>query len=91
MATPPEVPGAGGYVEDKARARYFVEHLEEVAAAALAGVPVKGYFAWTLIDNFEWASGYTVPFGIAHVDYKTQERRLKLSGEVFGQIARAGR
>ena len=91
MATAPEVPGADGRIEDRTRARYIVEHLEEVAKAIQAGVPVKGYFAWTLIDNFEWASGYTVPFGIAHVDFKTQERRLKLSGEVYGQIARAGR
>ncbi|MCV2873249.1 GH1 family beta-glucosidase [Defluviimonas sp. WL0050] len=88
MATPPEVPGSDGQVHDPERARYLVEHLEHVAEAARAGVPVKGYFAWTLMDNFEWASGYTVPFGLAHVDPDTRDRRLKLSGEVFGRIAR---
>lgn len=91
MATPPEVPGPDGKVHDPERARYLVEHLEEVAEAARAGVPVKGYFAWTLMDNFEWASGYTVPFGLAHVDPDTLDRRLKLSGEVFGRIARGAR
>ncbi len=91
MATSPEAASASGRIEDAERARYLVEHLEEVAAAAQAGVPVKGYFAWTLMDNFEWASGYTVPFGIAHVDPETRERRLKLSGEVFGRIARRAR
>lgn len=91
MATPPEVPGPDGKVHDPDRARYLVEHLEEVAEAARSGVPVRGYFAWTLMDNFEWASGYTVPFGLAHVDPVTQGRRLKLSGEVFGRIARNNR
>ncbi len=90
MATPPEPLGPDGRVEDRERARYLVEHLEQVAEAARSGIPVEGYFAWTLMDNFEWASGYTVPFGIAHVDPATQERRPKLSGEVLGRIARAG-
>ncbi|MEZ5913111.1 MAG: GH1 family beta-glucosidase [Paracoccaceae bacterium] len=88
MATPPEIPGEDGVVHDEDRARYIVDHLSEVAAAARAGVPVRGYFAWTLMDNFEWASGYTVPFGLAHVDFETQQRRLKYSGELFGRIAR---
>ena len=91
MATPPEVPGPDGKVHDPERARYLIEHLEEVAEAARSGVPVAGYFAWTLMDNFEWASGYTVPFGLAHVDPVTQDRRLKYSGEVLGRIARNNR
>jgi beta-glucosidase len=48
--------------------------------ALARGVPVAGYFAWTLMDNFEWAEGYTRRFGLIHVDFATQQRRLKHSG-----------
>lgn len=88
MATAPEVPDARGRIEDVDRASYYVGYIEKVASAVARGVPVKGYFAWTLTDNFEWALGYTAPFGLIHVDFKTQERRLKWSGEVYGRIAR---
>lgn len=88
VATTPERVGADGRVWDDLRATYYVDHLEQVAKAAAEGVPVKGYFAWTLTDNFEWAYGYTTPFGIAHVDYATQKRTIKYSGEVYAIIAR---
>ncbi|WP_434721479.1 GH1 family beta-glucosidase [Mesorhizobium sp. RIZ17] len=88
VATRPERVGADGHIWDDLRAAYYVDHLEQVAKAAAEGVPMKGYFAWTLMDNFEWAYGYTTPFGITHVDYETQERRVKYSGEIYATIAR---
>ena len=87
LATAPETVSADGHVWDDLRATYYVDHLEQVAKAASEGVPVKGYFAWTLTDNFEWAYGYTTPFGITHVDFETQVRTIKYSGEIYGRIA----
>ena len=55
------------------------------------GVPVRGYFAWTLIDNFEWTYGYAVPFGIVHVDFATQQRSPKFSAETYREVIRAKR
>ena len=88
VATTPEKVGEDGHVWDDLRAGYYVDHLEQVAKAAAEGVPVRGYFAWTLTDNFEWAYGYTTPFGITHVDFATQQRHIKYSGEVYAMIAR---
>jgi beta-glucosidase len=58
-----------------------------VHRAIEAGVDVRGYFAWSLLDNFEWAWGYDKRFGIVHVDYDTQVRTIKDSGHVFARIA----
>ncbi|RUX95206.1 MULTISPECIES: GH1 family beta-glucosidase [unclassified Mesorhizobium] len=88
VATMPETVGEDGCVWDDLRAAYYVDHLEQVAKAAAEGVPVRGYFAWTLTDNFEWAYGYTTPFGITHVDFATQQRHIKYSGGVYAMIAR---
>lgn len=88
VATSGDVVTPDGHVWDDLRARYYVDHLEQVALAIGEGVPVKGYFAWTLTDNFEWAYGYTTPFGITHVDFETQKRTVKFSGEVYGAMAR---
>ncbi|AZO52739.1 MULTISPECIES: GH1 family beta-glucosidase [unclassified Mesorhizobium] len=88
VATTPETVGKDGHVWDDLRATYYVDHLEQVAKAAAEGVPVRGYFAWTLTDNFEWAYGYTTPFGITHVDFDTQQRHIKYSGDVYAMIAR---
>lgn len=77
-----------GEIHDPVRGKYLVDHLSQIARAANDGVPVKGYFVWTLMDNFEWAYGYTVPFGIVHVDFETQRRRIKDSGKIFAIIAK---
>jgi beta-glucosidase len=68
----------------------MVSYLEQAARAAAEGVPLKGYFAWTLMDNFEWACGYRTRFGLVHVDFKTQARHIKESGRLFGEIALQG-
>lgn len=88
MALDGEVVAADGQVHDPVRAGYYIDHLAEVERARAEGVPVKGYFAWTLTDNFEWAYGYRAGFGITHVDFATQERTIKLSGHVLAEIAR---
>lgn len=78
---------ASGSIMDIERANYMVSHLEQIQRAIAAGIPLRGYFAWTLMDNFEWAYGYDARFGLIHVDFKTQQRRIKLSGELYGLIA----
>jgi len=68
-----------GYVQDDDRTEYLAEHIAAVAAARAQGADVRGYFAWSLLDNFEWAEGYAKRFGIVHVDYATQKRTPKQS------------
>ena len=68
-----------GFVRDDGRTSYLAEHLAAVAAAREQGADVRGYFAWSLMDNFEWAEGYAKRFGIVHVDYDTQQRTPKQS------------
>ncbi|MFC1690262.1 GH1 family beta-glucosidase [Pseudomonadota bacterium] len=72
-----------GRINDTDRVKYIQEHLEAVNRAMEQGVDVRGYFAWSLMDNFEWAEGYEKRFGIVHVDYATQKRTIKLSGQSF--------
>jgi beta-glucosidase len=68
---------AGGRVADAERIRYLERHIAALADALDAGVDVRGYFVWSLLDNFEWADGYTKRFGLVFVDYATQRRTLK--------------
>lgn len=68
-----------GAVPDGARIAYFERHLAEIAKVIDEGVPVKGYFAWSLLDNYEWAFGYDKRFGLVHVDYDSQIRTPKQS------------
>ncbi|NCT84319.1 MAG: beta-glucosidase [Comamonadaceae bacterium] len=75
-----------GRVHDKERLSYLQRHLAALKQAMDAGVPVKGYFAWSLLDNFEWAEGYLRRFGLAYVDYATQQRTLKDSGLWYGRF-----
>jgi beta-glucosidase len=81
----------GGAVDDAARVRYLGSHIQAVATAREAGVDVRGYFAWSLLDNFEWAHGYTKRFGIVHVDYATQQRTPKASALWYRDLQRAFR
>ncbi|MCL2230226.1 MAG: GH1 family beta-glucosidase [Treponema sp.] len=67
-------------VHDKERVEYIGQHLAVCADAIKKGVPLKGYFVWSLLDNFEWSFGYTKRFGIIHVDFKTMKRTIKDSG-----------
>lgn len=66
-----------GRVHDVDRTRYIAQHIQAVANAMDQGVRMEGYMVWSLLDNFEWASGYVKRFGIVHVDYETQKRTLK--------------
>ncbi len=66
-----------GRVHDADRTAYIAGHIEAVAEALRQGVPMAGYMVWSLLDNFEWASGYAKRFGIVHVDYVTQQRTPK--------------
>jgi beta-glucosidase len=77
---------ANGYVADHERTAYLLDHVDAVTEAVAQGAPVRGYFAWTLLDNFEWAYGYRPRFGLAYVDYATQRRVLKLSGETYRDL-----
>ena len=78
-----------GAVKDEERRAYIESHVSAVADAIDQGVDVRGYFLWSLLDNFEWASGYTKRFGIYYVDYATQARTLKHSGFWFKNLAAA--
>lgn len=76
-------PDASGEVNDDRRVKYLQDHLQSIEAAISAGVPLSGYFAWSLLDNFEWAEGYDKRFGLVHVDFESQKRTLKKSAYVF--------
>jgi beta-glucosidase len=84
-----DVPTADGAVHDPERTAYVAAHIDGCAAAIAAGVPLRGYFVWSLLDNFEWSHGYSKRFGIVHVDYATQERRIKDSGHWYAGLIRA--
>ena len=75
-----------GRVEDVDRVMYLRNHLTHLHRAVSEGYPVKGYFLWSLMDNFEWADGYSKRFGIHYVDFKTEKRTPKLSAEWYAQV-----
>ena len=77
-----------GTVPDPDRVRYFDEHLRACHQAISAGVPLRGYFAWSLMDNFEWAHGYSKRFGMVYVDYPTQRRIIKSSAAWYASVIR---
>jgi beta-glucosidase len=77
-----------GHVEDLDRLSYLARHIEAVQAARDQGVDVRGYFVWSLLDNFEWAHGYDKRFGVVHVDYVTQRRTPKASARWYAEHIR---
>jgi beta-glucosidase len=80
---------AGGIVDDSDRIMFLRNHLTHLQRATAEGVPVKGYFHWSLMDNFEWSEGFAERFGLVYVDFKTQKRTPKLSAAYFREaIAR---
>jgi beta-glucosidase len=81
-----DYPVENGEVNDHLRVDYIVAHLEQLSEAIELGVPLDAYFAWSLMDNYEWAEGYRKRFGIVHVDFETQERYPKLSAKVYKDI-----
>jgi beta-glucosidase len=82
---------AAGQVEDPVRIRYLADHLAAVRSAIAEGAPVGGYFAWSLLDNYEWSFGYDKRFGIVHVDYETQARTPKASWHALRQALASNR
>jgi beta-glucosidase len=79
-------PHATGRVDDPLRQRYLRDHLRAALEARQKGVDLRGYFAWSLLDNFEWAHGYSPRFGLVHVDYATQQRTIKGSGRFYAKV-----
>lgn len=75
-----------GFVDDQDRVSYLRDHIQATARAKQHGVPVEAYFAWSLFDNFEWASGYEKRFGIYHVDYTTGKRTAKASANWYKEF-----
>jgi beta-glucosidase len=86
----PDVDRVDGRIIDNDRLEYVAAHLAQVHRAIEAGVPVEGYFAWSLLDNFEWAHGYGPKFGIVEVDLATQRRTPKQSALWYAEVAKWG-
>jgi beta-glucosidase len=82
-----DYPDANGRVADNRRIHYYREHLRELAHAIRDGADVRGYHAWSILDNFEWAEGYTQRFGLVYIDFSTQRRYMKDSAKWFSKIA----
>ena len=81
--------GPDGQVDDPLRVAYYRQHLTQAARAIAAGVPLRGYFAWSLLDNFEWSRGYDKRFGLVYVDHATQQRILKSSAQWYARVIKA--
>ncbi|MFD0683604.1 GH1 family beta-glucosidase [Actinomadura fibrosa] len=85
----PDEPGPGGTIDDAARIAFLDAHIAATRTAVDEGADVRGYFAWSLLDNFEWAEGYHPRFGLVHVDYATQRRTPKRSYAWFRDLIAA--
>ena len=78
-----------GRIDDYLRVHYLRTHLRAAHDATRRGADLRGYFAWSLFDNFEWSLGFAKRFGLVHVDYQTQERTVKASGRFFSEVIRS--
>jgi beta-glucosidase len=86
-----DVPAADGLVYDTDRIMFLRSYLMHLQRATSEGVPVRGYFHWSLMDNFEWADGFGTRFGVFYVDYATQQRTPKLSASFYREVAARNR
>ena len=84
-----DAPGSDGAVHDPQRIAFLQSYLRELKRACTEGIDVRGYFLWSLMDNFEWAAGYRERFGIVYVDYLTQKRIAKDSASWYRQVIAA--
>ncbi len=84
-------PDASGVIRDTRRIEYHRQYLQALARAMADGADVRGYHAWTLLDNFEWAEGFSQRFGLAYVDFKTRQRTIKNSGKWYAKVAAENR
>ncbi len=82
--------GADGKIDDQKRIAYLRDHIHYAARAISAGIPLKGYFAWSLLDNFEWKVGYSQRFGLVYMDYASQRRIPKASAEWYRCLIASG-
>ena len=81
-------PGPDGKIRDSRRIDFFRGYLEALHRAIEAGADVRGYHAWTLMDNFEWSEGFEQRFGLTWVDFETGERTVKESGHWYASVVR---
>jgi beta-glucosidase len=77
-----------GRIEDPLRIEYYRQHLRAAHDAMQQGVDLRGYYAWSLLDNYEWSLGFSKRFGLIHVDYETQRRTIKASGRYYSEVIR---
>ena len=82
-----DIPNPDGTVSDDDRLAYIRDYLKSCHRAIQEGVDLRGYYLWTLMDNFEWAFGYSKRFGIVRVDFATQQRTVKKGGQWYSRVA----
>src|SRR6185437_12935254 len=86
----PDTTDANGLVHDGDRLSYLARHVGAAGEALAAGVPLKGYYVWSLLDNYEWSLGYSRRFGVIRVDYDTQQRTPKDSARWYQRLIARG-
>ncbi|MGA2360648.1 MAG: family 1 glycosylhydrolase [Terriglobales bacterium] len=86
-----DTPDEHGRIPDQRRVEFYRGYVGAVGRAIKDGANVRGYHAWSLMDNFEWAEGYSQRFGLAYVDFRSQKRTLKDSGKWYGHLAATGK
>lgn len=82
----PDCWNGDGIIPDRERMQYLCQHIESVGRAVAKGIPVRGYCAWSLLDNYEWAEGYSKRFGVVYVDFPSQKRIIKSSGQWYASF-----